>query len=175
MPSERSLFRKIQTVVDIAKSVRVRDIAELCEEVEQRAPSVFNTSRYDASQDKFVASISPESIKRTVVFCRTLELITDDGVLSQEGREASRKSRFNETIGERVRIVLSTNGVRLSAMNSVIRDKLHANPPILPTAEVLWTELQPSMSRGMFSKLLTLLVYCDGGQSSQRKVYLGFS
>jgi len=165
----------MQTVIEGAKSVKVSSIQELCQEIKDRAPTMFNTSRYDPEQDTFVADISMRAIKRAVGFCQVLDLLTDEGTLTVIGREATRKSRFNAVIGDQVRLMLGRNGLKLAAINSVIRNKLHADPPVLPTSGVLWDELQPSMSLGTFSKMLTLLIHCDCGQSSQKKIYLGFS
>jgi len=175
VPSERSLFRKVQTVVEVARTVKVSDLEGLCQEIKGLGPTMFNTSRYVAARDAFVTDISAQAIKRAVAFCRFLDLLSDEGALTVHGRDAARKSRFSAVLGEQARLVLGRAGVKLGVVNSVIRSKLHAEPPVLPTSDVLWDELQPTMSRGTFSKMLTLLIHCECGQSSQRKVYLGFS
>jgi hypothetical protein len=175
VPSERSLFRKVQTVVEVAKTVKVSTLEELCREIKGLGPTMFNTSRYVAERDAFVTDISLEAIKRAVAFCRFLDLLSEEGGLTVHGRDAARKSRFGAVLGEQARLMLGRAGVKLGALNSVIRGKLHADPPVLPTSDVLWDELQPTMSRGTFSKMLTLLIHCECGRSSQKKVYLGFS
>lgn len=136
---------------------------------------MFNTSRYVAERDAFVPDISIQAIKRAVAFCRFLDLLTEEGTLTVHGRDAARKSRFSAVLGEQARLMLGRAGVKFGVMNSVIRSRLHADPPVLPTSDVLWNELQPNMSRGTFSKMLTLLIHCECGHSSQKKVYLGFS
>jgi hypothetical protein len=70
--------------------------------------------------------------------------------------------------------MLAHKGIEFAMLNTIIGQKLHSEPPILPTSEVLWNELQPVISRGLFSTLLTLLVHCECWQSSQRKVFLAF-
>lgn len=175
MPSERSLFRKVQTVVEVARTVKVSDLEELCREIKGLGPTMFNTSRYVAERDAFVTDISMEAIKRAVTFCRFLDLLSEEGTLTVRGRDAARKSRFSAVLGEQARLKLSAAGVKPGAVNSVIRSKLHGDPPVLPTSDVLWEELQPTMSRETFSKMLTLLIHCECGQSSQKKVYLGLS
>jgi hypothetical protein len=173
--SERSLFRKMQTVVEVAKSVKVSSLDELCQEIGGLGPTMFNTSRYVPERDAFVADISSESIRRAVAFCRLLELLSEEGTLTVHGRDAARKSRFSAVLGEQAQLMLGRAGVKVGKMNSVIRGSLQADPPVLPTADVLWDELQPDMNRGTFAKLLTLLIHCERGRSSQRKIYLGFS
>jgi hypothetical protein len=165
----------VQTVVEVAKTVKVSTLEELCQEIKGLGPTMFNTSRYVAERDAFVTDISLEAIKRAVAFCRFLGLLSEEGGLTVHGRDAARKSRFGAVLGEQARLMLGRAGVKLGAVNSVIRGKLHADPPVLPTSDVLWDELQPTMSRGTFSKMLTLLIHCECGRSSQKKVYLGFS
>lgn len=164
----------MQTVVEIAKSVKVSSLGDLCKEIKGIAPTMFNTGRYVAERDEFVPDISIESIKRAVAFCRLLELLSEEGALTVHGREATRKSRFGSVVGEQTRLILGRSGVKITTINSVIRRKLQTDPPALPTADVLWDELQPNVNRGTFSKLLTLLVHCECGQSSQKKIYLNF-
>jgi len=165
----------MQTVVDVAKAVKVSDLEELCQEIKGLGPTMFNTSRYAPERDAFVSDISIQAIKRTVAFCQLLELVNEEGALTVHGRDAARESRFSIVLGEEVRLMLSRGGVKLGAMNAVIRSKLHADPPVLPTSDVLWEELQPDINRGTFSKMLTLLIHCESGRCSQKKVYLGFS
>lgn len=174
MPSEKSLFRKLQTVVEIAKSGGASTLGELCQTVKDRGPDIFVTRRYEPTRDMFVSEISLKTIKRTVLFSRALGLLSDDGALTPLGREAVRRSRFSAVIASQTRAKLAQNGIKINELNDIIREKLRAHKPTLPTADVLWEELQPSLPRGVFSKLLTLLTYCNEGQYSQRKVYLHF-
>jgi len=164
----------MQIVVEVAKGARASSSSELCEIVKDEHPSIFATSRYDASQDTFVTGPSVEAVRRAVTLCRVLNLITEGGMLTPKGREAARRSRFSCVVGEEVGIMLAGKGVKFEMLNDIIRRKLHSEPPVLPTSEVLWNELQPEMSRGLFSRLLTLLVHSECGQSSQRKVFLAF-
>jgi len=85
VPSERSLFRKIQTVVEVARSVKVSNLEDLCQEIEQRGPTMFNVSRYDDEQDTFVSRISLPAIRRAVVLCEALNLLASDGSLTPQG------------------------------------------------------------------------------------------
>jgi len=174
MPSERSLFRKMQIVIESARAGKAASIEDLCQRIKEEGPTIFNTSRYVPAQDAFLAEISLPGIRRAVRLCLDLELLTDQGVLTQFGREAARKSRFSNVLGDQVLVVLERNGVKPSTMNAAIRKKLRAEPVVLPTSDVLWDELKPSLTQGTFSKLLTLLIHCERGQSSQKKVYLNF-
>ena len=174
MPSERSLFRKIQTIVEIAKSAEYTSLAGLCEHVNELRPTIFITGRYDTAQDAFISDVSEVAIRRAVAFCRTLQLLNDDGALTTQGRDACRRSRFSLVMADQVRLSLSGHGVKVAALNGIIRKMLHADPVVLPTSDVLWEEIQPEIGRGLFSKMLTLLVHSECGECSQKKVYLGF-
>jgi len=172
MPSERSLYRKIQIAIDIAKSVRVDSMQGLAAEIEARELPSFNTLQYDRERDTFVPRQSGRTIRRVLHLCRRLDLLADDGHLSEHGRIILRRTKFDGILANQVRNVLREHGVNLKRINTVIRSKLKADPPILPTASELWESMQPELRQADFSRLLTLLVNCGTAESSQRRVFL---
>ncbi len=172
MPSENSVYRKIQVVLDVAKSVRVNTLEELRREIRGRKYPNFETLQYDQAQDDSVRRQSDRVIQRTVGICCALSIIGAEGRLTKEGRQALMKARFDNTIASQIRSFLKREGVRLSNLNSIIFEDLQSSPPILPTSRELWTASGSEISCSVFSRMLTLLAQCGGAQSSQKKIYL---
>jgi hypothetical protein len=172
MPSESSLYRKIQVVLEVAKSVKVNTVAELRDEVEGISPDNFLTRQYDHDKDAFIAKISEKSIRRTVDFCHRLDLIKDTGELTEAGRQALRKTQFDRVIATQARAYLKRAGISLDKINKTIVSNLRADPPVLSTCRELWLASDSEVNFSVFSRMLTLLAECGGADSSQKKIYL---
>ena len=172
MPSEKSVYRKIQVVLDTAKSVQVNTLEDLRAEIRARKQPNFLTRQFDREQDTFVPDISDRSIRRTLVVCLLLELIGPDGRLTKEGRQALRILRFDDVVANQIRSFLRREGIIFSNLNKVIIEDLHSNPPVLPTSRELWEAVDADISYSNFSRMLILLAQCGGAKSSQRKIYL---
>ena len=172
MPSELSFYRKIQVVLDLAKSVKPNSIDELHEEIKAQGYTNFLTRKYDSERDDFIQFVSDRSIRRTIAFCRTLGLIEPDGSLSKQGRQAVDRTKFDKTAANQIRALLQGSEIDLADLNEIILNKLQSNPPVLPTCKELWAEIETEMSYSRFSRLMTMLVHCGGARSSQAKIYL---
>lgn len=172
MPSEVSLYRKIQVVLDVAKSIKPNSIDELREEIKSQGYTNFLARKYDSEKDDFIQFISDRSIRRTIAFCLTLDLIGTDGSLSKQGRKAVDRTKFDKTVAGQIRDLLEGSEIHLPAFNKIILNKLRSNPPVLPTCKELWAEIETKMSYSKFSRLMTILVHCGGARSSQAKIYL---
>lgn len=172
MPSEFSVYRKIQLVLDVANSVEVDTIAELRDEIEGLKPDNFLTRHYDPDRDKFVAGISERSIRHTVDFCQRLHLIDESGGLTKAGRQALNKTQFEKVVATQIRAFLKREGFSFDAFNKIITKNLRRDPPILTTCKELWEEIGDDTSYSVFSRMLSLLAQCGGAQSSQKKIYL---
>jgi hypothetical protein len=169
------VYRKIQVVLDTAKSVKVSTLEELHSEILSRKQPNFLTRRYDRERDTFATDISNRVIRRTLSTCVVLGLIGPDGRLTKEGRQALRSVRFDSVVANQVRSFLRREGIIFSDINKVILEDLHSNPPVLPTSRELWETVDADISYSNFSRMLTLLVQCGGAESSQRKIYLHIS
>jgi hypothetical protein len=175
MPSERSVYRKVQEILEIARSVRVGSAKELREEIENTPPEIFRTLQYDPAIDQMVRRVSPRVIRQAVRMCQLLGMISSDGSLTDLGRQALRRRQFDRVVADRVRVLLAENGVDLMHLNRVITKGFGKKPPILPTCTELWEAGGGETPRGLFTRLLTLLSHCGGADSSQRKIYLHIS
>jgi hypothetical protein len=172
MPAKRSLYRKIQEVLDSAKSVRAASRADLVQAITDSNNEIFHTLQYNARLDKFEPGISKRVVKQTVATCILLDLISGDGRLTDTGSSALRKAHFEGIVAKQIRAHLSFQGLDVEKLNRVIAKNLRAEPPVMPTCAVLWEAYGESIPYGRFARLLTLLAHCGGAQSSQRKIYL---
>ncbi|MGD0456273.1 MAG: hypothetical protein ABSC21_00830 [Terriglobia bacterium] len=172
MPGERSLYRKIQSVLDVSKSVKVETVQDLAKEVWARGLPNFMTKQYDRKSDRFVTRTSAKAVRRTVSFCLMLGLIDSDGSLTRSGREAIRRPHFESVVAGQVREYFARAGVTIGAVNSEIVRMMHASPFVPPTGRTIWEEVKPNIRYPVFHRMLTLLAHCGGANSSQRKIYL---
>lgn len=172
MVPSRSLYRKIQEVLDFAKSVKVKTAAELRTELAAAEPQIFKTNQYDRATDTFVPRVSYRVIRNAINMCELLDFIDIEGALTDLGREALRKNRFDILLSKQVRLQLKSKGVTLTELNRVIISNLQSKPPIMPTCATLWESCGGTMSYSLFWRLLTLLANCGAAESSQKKIYL---
>lgn len=172
MPSENSVYRKIQVVLDVVKSVDINTIEELHREIRGRKYPNFETPQYSQEKDTFIIRQSDRVIRRIITFCRILGLIGPDGHLTKEGRRALPKIQFDDVIAAQIRFLLHHKSVNLSDLNRIILESLQSNPPVLPTSKELWTAVSGEINYSIFSRMLTLLAQCGRAQSSQKKIYL---
>jgi hypothetical protein len=175
MPSDFSLYRKIQVVLDVAKAVRVTSWTDLRREIIAQRPPNFVTKQYDQKRDAFLPDISTRSVRRAVSICRSLQLLDDSGQLTEPGRRALRASIFDRVLAEQVHGFLKQEGLHVSALNNIITKSLRANPLIMPTSAELWQKCGAEIPLLLFSQMLALLAHCGSADSSQRKIYLHFN
>lgn len=172
MPSERSVYSKIQVVLDVAKSVKLETMTQLIEAVRGLKADNFLTRHYDTDEDSYVIGISERSIQRTIDLCRKLTLIGDDGRLTEAGRQASRKTQFDNAVASQIRAYFDREHISLSDVNRFIMKNLHANPPVLSTTREIWNEKGKDTHYSTFARMLSLLAQCGGANTSQKKIYL---
>ena len=156
----------------MAKSKKVSSLQELRAVIAEQRGDMFKTAQYNPRTDKVVAKVSIPVIRQAVRICHLLELIDDGGTLTDIGRQALRRARFEKVIANQIRIRLKEKRVNLSDLNRVISKGFQESPPVLPTSMVLWEARGGDMPRGMFARFLTLLAHCGSAESSQSKIYL---
>jgi hypothetical protein len=175
MPSEFSLFRKIQVVLDIAKAVEVGSWRELNSEVISQRPPNFLTKQYDKKHDAMMHDVSQRGVRKAINISRMLQLIDDKGHITDVGRRALRSSIFGRVLSEQVQQFLEGKGIQIRSLGGIINKSLHSNPLVMPTSSVLWEGSGSKIPLLLFSQMLTLLSQCGVAESSQRKIYLRFN
>jgi hypothetical protein len=172
MPTERSLYRKIQEILDTAKAEHVESLEDLRGKLDKRQDQMFKTYQYDPEKDAMRLLPSPRVIRNAVRICCLIGMISNEGHLTDAGRQALQRKRFASVIASQVRQFLRQHGLDLAQMNRAISDGLEARPMILPTSIALWEATGSKLPKGIFTRLLTLLGHAGGAESVQRKIYL---
>ena len=176
MPNEFSIYRKIQAVLDVAKSVNVINVAALSSEIYVRGLSNFLARRFEKKKDKYVDYISSASIARAVKFCLLLNLIDLSGKLTRNGRDALHGEGFDRIVSRQINEYFFNHGVEINKMNITISESLKKMPPVLPTSSHLYEFIDKNkIQYPIFSKMMTLLVQCKMAESSQKKIYLNIA
>lgn len=172
MPNERSIYRKIQFIIDFTKSSNSKSLHDLHLEIRNKRNPMFYSYHYDQSRDEFVEDVSERAIWRSINLCRKLNLISVDTKLTKTGREALKKTRFDRTVIKEIERVLIESDVDIAKLNRKMKERLNTLAEELPTAKNLWNDLDASIGFAYFSSLMTLLAHCGGAKFSQSKIYL---
>ncbi len=173
--SERSLYSKLDLVLGTALSSEPETLSQLSDSVLAQGHSAFVTRRYDADEDDYVWKPSRPSVVRVVGMARRLGLVDDSGQLTDAGNSAhSTESSFRREIADAVAGRLGESGTSLASLNRLATELLRRSPPEMPTAAAFFEELEPSIGRAEFGRLLTLLADAEAALIAQRRIYLEF-
>jgi len=176
MPGERTLYRKIQVVLDYTKDGRHNDKDTLMKYIIGRQPTNFIYYYRDKTTKDIVHDYSERSIEHTIEICRELKLISgDELVLTRVGVSASDPSRFSAIIGKRASELLESKGIPVSTISRAIKSILLSNSPAPPTAEAIWNQLdrpEKVTTFQTFAQLLNLLGESRHLLMTQKRIYL---
>jgi len=174
MIGERSIYRKIQAALDIAKEGRSKSIRELEENIYSLSPINFCYTRIDKEKSKRIPYCSKDSIRRIIKICEDLNLINEKGKLTESvGFDALDESKFDKILSKQILKILKQENISLEKISSAIKNNLlQANPVILPTSDAIWNALGQPFQYEHFSSLLTLLGHSRALAFSQRKIFL---
>lgn len=176
MPSEKSTYSKIFTLLQNAQSSRIKDIETLKEVSIELNQPIFFSRRYSEKKDDYVSQFSNNVLKRVISLTLELQLIDERGI-TELGKKALKRDNFQIILGKQIIEYLNVNGIKLKDLNKIISRILQEKIPIPPTANKIYVEngLDPKIiSPLLFSKLLSLLSQCGFAKSSQTKIYLEF-
>ncbi len=174
MIGERTLYRKIQAVLDVSKKGTASSAEDLLDEIISNELINFLYKRLDKITDKEIAEQSVLSIKKTIDICMKLGLIRDNGTLTSLGIKALSLSDYDKVLGKLIIKFLEENGISIIDIERKINILLHSKPYVLPTSKNLWESIKPSIGLEEFSQMFTLLAHCRHIISARNKIYLGF-
>ncbi len=173
----RSLYRKIQSVLDEARRGRSGSREGLINSIESRGYVDFTRYRVKPDRTVDVVPCSKEAIARAVDVCVSLSLLDGlTGKLTREGMKASDPSEFDIAMRHALTSGFSVLGAPLSDIRKTITDLLTKyDNATLPTWEAIYDRLAISTGaahREKFRTYLTLLSLCHGISFSRKKIYL---
>lgn len=174
MPSERSLYRKMQIILDYCQAGKHSNIDELQDLVIRHSPLNFIYHRRDPKTKEVLAQCSSSSIKAAIRLCIDLYLISAPlGKITPLGVSATDPRRFSRIIGKQVSDSMANHQVPVERIIDVINNELlRRNPPVAPTADQIWEALGIPMSLRYFRRLMHLLGQSAILQVSQQRIYL---
>ena len=176
MYGEKSLYRKVQVVLEYAKEGKHTNKDSLLAFVERSKPTNFLTSWRNRETDIIEHRYSVNSIERAIRICVDLKLLEDETMaLTSHGRSATDPRRFPTIVGNSAKEYLEASGISFASILNSINATLHSDKPHPPTSEEIWEHLgQPEgiINREDFQRLLTLLGQCQILSISQKRIFL---
>jgi len=176
MYGERTLYRKVQVVLEYAKEEKHTDKESLSEYIESNKPTNFLYSWRDKKTDTVKHRYSRNSIERAIKICMDLKLLQSEKmILTSSGKSAIDPRRFPTIIGNSAKDFLEAAGISLDSILNAIRVILHSNKPYPPTYIEIWENLsktEGAISKEEFQWLLTLLGQCKILSMSQKRIFL---
>lgn len=179
MYGEKTLYRKVQVILEYAQEGKHTDKKSLSEYVESNKPTNFLSSWRNKETDIIEHRYSTNSIERAMKICMDLKLLQGEAmVLTPRGRSAIDPRRFPTIVGSSAREFLEASGISFNSILNSISAILHSDKPHPPTSEEIWEHLgQPegTIDREEFQWLLTLLGQCQILSMSQKRIFLPWS
>ncbi len=179
MPGERTLYRKVQVVLDYAKEDKHIDSETLSDYIINKQPTNFLYYWRNKETDIIEQRYSQNSIKRVINICVELKLLKEEKMnLTTRGKSAIDPRRFPTIIGNSAKEFLETAGISIESILNAITSILRLNKPQPPTSLEIWNYLKKNdvmITREEFRRLLTLLGQCKILAMSQRRIFLPYS
>jgi hypothetical protein len=176
MSGERTLYRRVQVVLDYAKEGKHKDKSTLIQYILDRQPRNFVYFWRDRRTDKVKQGYSRASIDKSVQTCIDLRLVSGPELsLTKKGVSAADPGRFPTVAGKSAAARLEEKGIPLTAVVKAIVGILHADPPRIPTTEEIWSKLgepSDSIDATEFRQMVTLLGQCEILRMTQRRIFL---
>jgi len=182
MAGERTLYRKLQVILDYAKEGKHSDIGTLVAYVLKHKPTNFIYYYRDRSTDEVKRGYSESSVERTIEVLTDLMLLSPgDLSLTKRGVAATDPGRFPGIVGKGVTRFLEGRGIPLESILETIKVILRAESPRPPTATEIWEKLglpedseesEDSIDAKAFRQMMSLLGQCEVIYMTQRRIYL---
>lgn len=176
MPGERTLYRKIQVILDYVKEGKHEDQEALLEYIYSRSPTNFIYYWRDKTTDRVEHDYSKRSITSVIQLCGDLQLISKkDLSLTKTGIAASDPRRFPTIIGRQTTHLLEKKNIPLISIRQAINETLGGGDPKPPTAVEIWARLDGAADNvdfQQFRQLINLLGQSNVLLMSQKRIYL---
>lgn len=181
--TDRSLYRKIQVVIEEAGKRKLSSPKELINSLVNKKGGNVCFTYYKVKPGEHKATpvqCDQKVFLRTVNFAIFLGLIDKgSGHLTKVGIKALDREQFSRVLKQRIKSVLSANGLPFEKLLEVIQEIFQdAKSGKIPSCEYIYARLHElydeefTIERKTFHVLLTLLSYTDGIAFCQKKIYL---
>lgn len=176
MPGEKTIYRKIQIVLDYVKSGKHHDYDSLLNYIYHRSPTNFLYYWRDLETDEIKFDYSKKSINRILNLTIELKLLSRNTMsLTKNGVSATDPRRFPTVIGKRVTDYLNSKQIPLKLIEKAIRDAIQENNPMPPTSLEIWDQLdldEDVIKLIKFKQMINLLGQCNILYMTQKRIFL---
>jgi hypothetical protein len=174
MAHERSLFRKVQLVLEYCQARKHNTIPDLKKIIKTKSPVNFAYYKTDDATGERKIEPSTNSINTAVNLCVGFGLVEPNtGHLTKLGVSATDPTRYARIMGACAVDILAKKGIALDKIESIISTNLlQHKPPIPPTAREIWDHLRPQLTFREFTPYMNILGLAGILTVVQKKVYL---
>jgi len=174
----RSLYRKVQLVIDEARKEETNSLEDLVEHISKRGHLDFTYFKVSSVGPAKLAPSRLESIRKVVNMCVTLGLVDgENGRLTSRGLKAADSlDQFNYELRKSINSKLKQMDAPFDEIQKSIIDLLiNHKGKVLPTWDIIYQKLEISSEQCRkkdFNTYLNLLSACNGINYSRKKIYL---
>ena len=173
-PPIRSLYRKIQEVLDESKHARCNSEDQLAKAIVAKEPLDFTYYRGDGRGRARVIPCSESSVLRIVRMCCDIGLVEPGtGRLTKAGLRATNPKFIDRELRAGLAEALERRGASIGSVETAIKAILeHVTPDRIPTWQGIREQLATDMDKRTFQSLLTLMSQSGGIGYTRKKIYL---
>jgi hypothetical protein len=172
---ERSIIRKLRTILEIASPNRASTVRELAEMISAERRVAFSFFRPASGPENRLGYSQAESIASKVRFAIALRLLDEDCRPVISKREFSSDQKATILFSERAKELLSSAKASVTAILKNSSALLTKSTPQMPTAQKLYAECKTdNISFTRFRLCLSILLYEPDGAlgASAKRIYL---
>lgn len=176
MPGERSLYRRIQVVLEYANEREHQSLEDFLDYLYRRSPTNFVYYWRDKETDTIRHDYSRNSMKSTVDLCIDLGLILRRNANPTPiGKNAADPRRFPIIMGKQVAKLMSHYEIGIESIIDAIKVIARDSSPKPTTADEIWDKVNSeAIDFVTFKRLMNLLGSCRVISMSQKRIYLPF-
>jgi hypothetical protein len=176
MPGERTIYRKIQVVLEYVKEGKHSSIDSLVEAIYKRHPTNFAFYKRDKETTEIVKDYSRKSIQQVINLCIAFGLIDRNSLgLTELGVSATDPRSFSNIVGEKTGILLNEKGIPINQIENSIGLIIKNSKPAPPTSLEIWDHLKAEKTEIQvkeFRFLMNLLGQCGILIMTQKRIFL---
>jgi hypothetical protein len=175
--SERSLYRKIQSVVEEAGRGGFTDFESLISKIIKNPPLQFTRYEKIKESETRVVPCKEDSVRRVVYFTAELGLIDGStGKLAKAGTQAMKRDYFDRVMRQQIANTLKNRGISQTVLFDTIKSMLaDGKAHNMPSWDAIYNRLSSDnnkLSRKDFHVFLTLLSYSGAIAYIQKRIFL---
>lgn len=175
--SDRSLYRKLQIVVEEIGKGKISSLEDLIKAVQGHICFTYYIKEDEPKE------CNKRTIKKVLSLAIQLGLIDENSwqITEKAGARAVNRDQFSSVLRQRIRAVLRSKGLPFETLLEVIKKILDdAESGLVPSWDAIYDRIvemsgeETTIDRKEFHTFLTLLSLADGIGYSQKRIYLPY-